>query len=146
MSSPELDAEREVDLARWRRAVVALWWLPATVVVTALDRLVAEPLDLRWLPSDRVIDGAWMALVVAAWPQPLARMSNASLYTRYRAPEEAYRLAHGNSDALQPVAGLPLAPAPPAPHALIGPAVTADCGRQPSVSAPATASVRTESG
>jgi uncharacterized protein involved in exopolysaccharide biosynthesis len=28
MSSPELDAEREVDLARWRRALVALWWLP----------------------------------------------------------------------------------------------------------------------
>jgi uncharacterized protein involved in exopolysaccharide biosynthesis len=26
--SAELDAEREVDLARWRRAVVALWWLP----------------------------------------------------------------------------------------------------------------------
>ena len=45
---------------------LALWWLPATVVVTALDRLVAEPLGLRWLPSDRVIDGAWMALVVAA--------------------------------------------------------------------------------
>ena len=29
MTAPELDAEREVDLARWRRAVVALWWLPA---------------------------------------------------------------------------------------------------------------------
>jgi capsular polysaccharide biosynthesis protein len=28
MTAPELDAEREVDLARWRRAVVALWWLP----------------------------------------------------------------------------------------------------------------------
>jgi uncharacterized protein involved in exopolysaccharide biosynthesis len=28
MTSPELDAEREVDLARWRRALVALWWLP----------------------------------------------------------------------------------------------------------------------
>src|SRR3954451_9117933 len=28
MAAPELDAEREVDLARWRRAVVALWWLP----------------------------------------------------------------------------------------------------------------------
>ena len=26
--SPDLDAEREVDLARWRRAVVRLWWLP----------------------------------------------------------------------------------------------------------------------
>jgi uncharacterized protein involved in exopolysaccharide biosynthesis len=28
MTAPQLDAEREVDLARWRRAVVALWWLP----------------------------------------------------------------------------------------------------------------------
>ena len=45
---------------------LALWWLPATVVVTALDRLAAEPLGIRWLPSDRVIDGAWMALIVAA--------------------------------------------------------------------------------
>ena len=26
--SPDLDAEREVDLGRWRRAVVRLWWLP----------------------------------------------------------------------------------------------------------------------
>jgi uncharacterized protein involved in exopolysaccharide biosynthesis len=28
-----LDAEREVDLARWRRAVVALWWLPVAGLV-----------------------------------------------------------------------------------------------------------------
>jgi uncharacterized protein involved in exopolysaccharide biosynthesis len=28
MTTAQLDAEREVDLARWRRAVVALWWLP----------------------------------------------------------------------------------------------------------------------
>jgi hypothetical protein len=33
----ELDAEREVDLARWRRAVVALWWLPvAGLIVGAI--------------------------------------------------------------------------------------------------------------
>src|SRR4051794_13735466 len=24
----DLDAEREIDLARWRRALAALWWLP----------------------------------------------------------------------------------------------------------------------
>jgi hypothetical protein len=46
-------------------ARLALWWLPATVGVTALDRLAAEPFGIRWLPADRVIDGAWMALVVA---------------------------------------------------------------------------------
>jgi len=28
MTSPQPDAEREVDFARWRRAVVNLWWLP----------------------------------------------------------------------------------------------------------------------
>lgn len=28
MTTPANDAEREVDLGRWRRAVVALWWLP----------------------------------------------------------------------------------------------------------------------
>jgi uncharacterized protein involved in exopolysaccharide biosynthesis len=33
MAAPELDAEREVDLARWRRAVVALWWLPVAGLV-----------------------------------------------------------------------------------------------------------------
>ncbi|HUZ82507.1 MAG TPA: hypothetical protein VMU73_09700 [Gaiellaceae bacterium] len=35
--SADLDTEREVDLARWRRAVVALWWLPvAGFVVGAI--------------------------------------------------------------------------------------------------------------
>jgi uncharacterized protein involved in exopolysaccharide biosynthesis len=33
MTPTELDAEREVDLARWRRAVVALWWLPVAGLV-----------------------------------------------------------------------------------------------------------------
>ena len=36
-TTPELDAEREVDLARWRRAVVRLWWLPvAGLIVGAI--------------------------------------------------------------------------------------------------------------
>jgi hypothetical protein len=33
MTAIELDAEREVDLARWRRAVAALWWLPVAGLV-----------------------------------------------------------------------------------------------------------------
>jgi uncharacterized protein involved in exopolysaccharide biosynthesis len=33
MTAPQFDAEREVDLARWRRAVVALWWLPVAGLV-----------------------------------------------------------------------------------------------------------------
>jgi uncharacterized protein involved in exopolysaccharide biosynthesis len=33
----DLDAEREIDLARWRRALTALWWLPvAGLIVGAL--------------------------------------------------------------------------------------------------------------
>ena len=44
---------------------MAVWWLPAAAVVTAVVRLVFEPMGLRFLPSDRVVDGAWMALIVA---------------------------------------------------------------------------------
>src|SRR4051812_26559610 len=29
----DVDAEREVDLARWRRALAALWWLPVAGLV-----------------------------------------------------------------------------------------------------------------
>jgi uncharacterized protein involved in exopolysaccharide biosynthesis len=29
----DLDAEREVDLSRWRRAIVALWWIPVAGLV-----------------------------------------------------------------------------------------------------------------
>ena len=45
---------------------VAALWLPAIVGVVLLDRFIAEPLGVRWLPADRVADGAWMALIVAA--------------------------------------------------------------------------------
>jgi hypothetical protein len=33
MSALQLDSEREVDLARWKRAVVTLWWLPVAGLV-----------------------------------------------------------------------------------------------------------------
>ncbi len=37
----DLDAEREIDLARWRRALTALWWLPgAGLIVGAVLGLV----------------------------------------------------------------------------------------------------------
>ncbi len=45
--------------------VVAVWpWAMAAVV--AADALLLEPFGIRWLPSDRVSDGAWLAVVVAA--------------------------------------------------------------------------------
>ena len=55
----------------WRLAVfpserVALWWLPAALAITLVDRFAVEPLGVRLLPSDRVVDGAWMALIIAA--------------------------------------------------------------------------------
>ena len=42
-------------------------WLPwAMVSVVIVDALLLEPLGLRWLPADRVADGAWIAFVLAA--------------------------------------------------------------------------------
>src|SRR4051812_3656322 len=39
----DFDAEREVDLARWRRALAALWWLPvAGLVVGAIFGVLAS--------------------------------------------------------------------------------------------------------
>src|SRR5690242_6266952 len=45
MTTSATDAEREVDLARWRRAVVALWWLPALGLV--LGAIVGVLYSLR---------------------------------------------------------------------------------------------------
>jgi len=45
--------------------VVALFpWSMALAVV--VDLFVLEPLGLRWLPANRVVDGAWIAFVMAA--------------------------------------------------------------------------------
>ena len=64
---------------------LALWWLPAAAAVTALDRLALEPLGLRWLPSDRVVDSAWIALVIAGgvgWARLAHRLGALSLAQR----------------------------------------------------------------
>jgi hypothetical protein len=39
-------------------------WVVALVVL--VDAAVLEPLGVRWLPADRVVDGAWLTLVLAA--------------------------------------------------------------------------------
>lgn len=45
---------------------VTLTWFPwVMVVVVALDRLVLEPVGIRWLPADRVADSAWLGFVLA---------------------------------------------------------------------------------
>src|SRR5438132_13892354 len=57
-----------VGLARARGAgpsarVVALFpW--AMVLVVLVDRFALEPLVLRWLPANRVVDGAWIAFIM----------------------------------------------------------------------------------
>jgi hypothetical protein len=48
-------AERALALAPW-----------ATVAIVALDAAVLEPLGARWLPADRLTDGAWLTVVLAA--------------------------------------------------------------------------------
>ncbi len=68
---------------------VALWWLPAAAAITLVDRFALEPLGLRFLPSDRVVDGAWMALIIAA------SVSGARLAQRVPAAVPAPALAAG---------------------------------------------------
>lgn len=49
------------------RTVVALRRLPwLMAVIVAADAFIAEPLGIRWLPAERVADGAWLAVVLAA--------------------------------------------------------------------------------
>ena len=57
-------ATRAARLPRTARLVARMPWI--MVLVVAADALIAEPLGMRWLPADRVADGAWMALVLAA--------------------------------------------------------------------------------
>lgn len=45
MTAPRPEAEREVDLARWRRAVVALWWLP--VIGLIVGAIIGGLISLR---------------------------------------------------------------------------------------------------
>ena len=59
-----------LGLARAARAgpaarVVALFPWAMTLVVV-VDRFALEPVGLRWLPANRVVDGAWIAFVLAA--------------------------------------------------------------------------------
>lgn len=44
--------------------VARLPWI--MMLVVAADAYLAEPLGIRWLPSDRVADGGWMALLLAS--------------------------------------------------------------------------------
>ena len=80
-----------VALARSRgaaasaRVVTLLPWVMIAVVLVV--RVALEPLGLRWLPANRVVDGAWIALIMAAglgWSgvRPTAPESAGPLFPR----------------------------------------------------------------
>jgi hypothetical protein len=48
------------------RASLLARFPPVMVFVVALDALVLEPWGVAWLPADRLMDGLWLALVLAA--------------------------------------------------------------------------------
>jgi hypothetical protein len=50
-------------LAAWRAMLHAVW---LAVAVVAVDALVLEPIGVRFLPADRVLDGAWMPVLAVA--------------------------------------------------------------------------------
>ena len=80
-----------LGLARARGAgpsglVVALFpWAMGLVIL--VDRFALEPLGVRWLPANRVADGAWIAFVLAADVDQERR--------RRRAPREGAVLVEG---------------------------------------------------
>jgi len=53
-------------LARTATERLLTRWPAAMGAVVALDAGVVEPLGVRWLPADRVLDAFWLALVLAA--------------------------------------------------------------------------------
>ena len=75
VSQPVLVALGLLSVVAWRRRArlpvrtdgSARWLLglaPAMLVAIALDALVAEPLGVAWLPSDRLMDGLYLGLVL----------------------------------------------------------------------------------
>ena len=54
-------------------------WPWATALIVIFDAAVLEPRGLRWLPADRIVDGMWLAFVVAAG-------SNVACFVRARSP------------------------------------------------------------
>ena len=59
-------ARRDPAAPGSRTEMVVARLLLAMIAVVLLDRVALEPLGARWLPADRVLDGAWLALILAA--------------------------------------------------------------------------------
>jgi hypothetical protein len=88
-----------IDRARGTPAErLALWSFPAAVALTLFDRFALETIGLRWLPADRVVDGAWLALVIAAgvgWARLARRLETTTLAGRLPVPLRAPALGLG---------------------------------------------------
>ncbi|HXJ78092.1 MAG TPA: hypothetical protein VMS64_05345 [Candidatus Methylomirabilis sp.] len=79
-------------LARRSTSATAMTlWLadlpPALALLVVLDALVAQPLGLRWLPADRLLDSFLLASILGA------SLSLAELYRRWPVPRWALGLA-----------------------------------------------------
>jgi hypothetical protein len=57
-------ARRSTSLSRASRCLADL--PPALALVIVLDALVAQPLGMRWLPADRLLDGLLLSLILSA--------------------------------------------------------------------------------
>jgi hypothetical protein len=55
-----------IRTARSPTDAVILRWPWAALALVLADAIVVEPLGIRWLPADRVADGAWLAVILAA--------------------------------------------------------------------------------
>ncbi|HEY7650764.1 MAG TPA: hypothetical protein VID04_17340 [Methylomirabilota bacterium] len=55
-----------VGIARTRLERTVARWPWAAFALVLVDAAVLEPLGISWLPADRIADGAWLALTLAA--------------------------------------------------------------------------------
>jgi uncharacterized protein involved in exopolysaccharide biosynthesis len=96
---PDLDAEREVDLARWRGALVALWWIPVAGLV--LGAIVGVLYSFRGASTYKA-----SALISLGQPVSPGGVVIASFGTNPRAVAQITSSASAQAEA-EKIAGLP---------------------------------------
>jgi uncharacterized protein involved in exopolysaccharide biosynthesis len=96
---PDLDAEREVDLARWRGALVALWWIPVAGLV--LGAVVGVLYSFRGASTYKA-----SALISLGQPVSPGGVVIASFGTNPRAVAQITSSASAQAEA-EKIAGLP---------------------------------------
>jgi uncharacterized protein involved in exopolysaccharide biosynthesis len=96
---PDLEAEREVDLARWRGALVALWWIPVAGLV--LGAIVGVLYSFRGASTYKA-----SALISLGQPVSPGGVVIASFGTNPRAVAQITSSASAQAEA-EKIAGLP---------------------------------------